>query len=199
MKGPIDIDEYAKRLPLDRMELEQEHLPRSFIERLERLRGLYTYWLQFPNKQTQDIVEYDQQLFKIGKTQAYEDIQLVKVLIGDLQASSKDFWRWRINTMIMEDHKSARRAGDWRSAASMQKNLILNNKTDKDDPLELDFEKIVPQQFEMTDNIAIVIPGKTKTSRQKIEDMLQKYGKKDDMKIEDADYEEVKDDSGAGQ
>lgn len=195
MKGPVDIDEYAKRLPLDRTELEKEHLPLPFIQRLERLRGLYTYWVQFPSKQTQDMVEYDQQMFKASRTQAYEDIQLVKVLIGDLQATSKDFWRWRINTMIMEDHKAARRAGDWRSAASMQKNLILNNKTDKDDPLELDFDKIVPQQFEMTDNITIVIPGKKKTSRKKIEEMLVKYGRKDDMPVEDADFEEVKDDS----
>ena len=194
MKAPINIDEYVKRLPLDRTELEKEQLPQAFIERLERLRGIYTYWLQFPNKQTQEIVKYDLDMFLIGKTQAYEDIQLVKVLIGDLQSTTKDFWRWRINTMILEDHEQALKDKDWRSVASMQKNLILNNKTNKEDPLELDFEKIVPQQFEMTDDIAIVIPGKHKTSRKKIEDMLKKYGRKDEMQIEDADFEEVNND-----
>ena len=73
----------------------------------------------------------------------------------------------------------------------MQKNLILNNKTDKEDPIDLQLDQIIPQNFEMTDNISIIIPDAKKTSRKKIEDMLRKYGKKDDMQIENADFEEV--------
>lgn len=183
---PVNIDEYAKRLPLDIKELREEHLPQAFIDRLLRLRGLYSYWLQFPSKQTADLVQYDEEMFKACKTQAYEDIQLVKALIGDLQQSNKDFWRWRVNTMIMEDHKAARRAGDWRAAASMQKNLILNNKTDKEDPIDLQLEQIIPQRFELTDDISIVIPDAKKTSRKKIEEMLRKYGV---ARAEDADFE----------
>lgn len=71
------------------------------------------------------------------------------------------------------------------------KNLILNNKTDKEDPIDLQLDQIIPQNFEMTDNISIIIPDAKKTSRKKIEDMLRKYGKKDDMQIENADFEEV--------
>lgn len=191
MKAPLNIDEYAKRLPLDVKELEAEQLPRAFINRLVRLRGLYTYWLQFPSKQTADLVDYDERMFKIAKTQAYEDIQLVKALIGDLQQSNKEFWRWRINTMIMADHRAARRAKDWRAAASMQKNLILNNKTDKEDAIDLQLEQIIPQRFELSDDIQIVIPDAKKTSRKKIEELLRKYGKKDGIDIEPAEYETV--------
>lgn len=193
MKAPVNIDEYAKRLPLDIEELREEKLPEAFINRLVRLRALYTYWIQFPSKNTADLVQYDEQMFKTRKTQAYEDIQLVKAIIGDLQQSTKEFWRWRINTMIMEDHKAARRAGQWRAAATMQKNLILNNKTDKDDPIDLQLEQIIPQNFEMSDNISIVIPDAKKISRRKIEDMLRKYGRKDGMTIDNADFEEVGD------
>lgn len=193
MKAPLNIDEYAKRLPLDISELKEEKLPEAFIDRIMRLRGLYTYWLQFPSKQTADLVDYDRKMWNVRKTQAYEDIQLVKALIGDLQQSNKDFWRWRINTMIMDDHKAARRAGEWRAVATMQKNLILNNKTDKDDPIDLQLDRIIPQTFEMTDNISIVIPQAKKTPRKKIEDMLRKYGRKDDMAVDDADFEEVGD------
>lgn len=191
MKAPVNIDEYAKRLPLDISELREEKLPEAFIDRIMRLRGLYTYWLQFPSKQTADLVEYDTKMWNVRKTQAYEDIQLVKALIGDLQQSNKDFWRWRINTMIMDDHKAARRAGEWRAVATMQKNLILNNKTDKEDPIDLQLDRIIPQAFEMTDNIGIIIPEAKKTSRKKIEDMLRKYGMKDGMRIDDTDFEEV--------
>ncbi len=191
MKAPINIDEYAKRLPLDISELREEKLPAAFIDRIMRLRGLYTYWLQFPSKQTADLVDYDRKMWNVRKTQAYEDIQLVKALIGDLQQSNKDFWRWRINTMIMDDHKAARRAGEWRAVATMQKNLILNNKTDKEDPIDLQLDRIIPQNFEMTDNISIIIPEAKKTPRKKIEDMLRKYGRKDDMQVDDTDFEEV--------
>lgn len=192
MKYPNDIDEYAKRLPLPIDELRKENLPEQFVQRIIRLRGLYAYWLQFPMKLTAELVEYDRQMFNACRTQAYEDIKLVKTLIGDLQASTKDFWRWRINTMIMEDHKAARRAGEWRAAATMQKNLILNNKTDKDDPIDLQLEQIIPQVFEMTDDIGVLIPGTQKTSRAKIENLLKKYGRRDDMVVEDADFEEMK-------
>ena len=191
MKAPINIDEYAKRLPLDVEELRKENLPEAFVNRIMRLRGLYTYWLQFPSKQTADLVDYDRKMWNVRKTQAYEDIQLVKALIGDLQQSNKDFWRWRINTMIMDDHKAARRAGEWRAVATMQKNLILNNKTDKEDPIDLQLDRIIPQNFEMTDNISIIIPEAKKTPRKKIEDMLRKYGRKDDMQVDDTDFEEV--------
>ena len=191
MKAPVNIDEYAKRLPLDISDLREEKLPEAFIDRIMRLRGLYTYWLQFPSKQTADLVEYDTKMWNVRKTQAYEDIQLVKALIGDLQQSNKEFWRWRINTMIMDDHKAARRAGEWRAVASMQKNLILNNKTDKEDPIDLQLDRIIPQAFEMTDNIGIIIPEAKNTPRNKIEDMLRKYGRKDDMAVDDADFEEV--------
>ena len=172
-------------------ELREEKLPEAFIDRIMRLRGLYTYWLQFPSKQTADLVDYDRKMWNVRKTQAYEDIQLVKALIGDLQQSNKDFWRWRINTMIMDDHKATRRAGEWRAVATMQKNLILNNKTDKEDPIDLQLDRIIPQNFEMTDNISIIIPEAKKTPRKKIEDMLRKYGRKDDMPVDETDFEEV--------
>lgn len=193
MNTTFDLDLYAKWLPMvGTPEMKEANLPAPFVQRLQRVKGVYDYWRQFPNKQTADIVEYEQQMFSIGKTQAYEDIRLVKLLLGDIEASTKEFWRWRINTLIEENIKSARRAGDWRAVASLVKNLIQNNKTDKEDPLELDFDKIVPQQFEMSDDIRIVNPNAIKTPRKKIEELLKKYGRKDGLAIDDADFEEVK-------
>lgn len=77
------------------------------------------------------------------------------------------------------------------SSTKLNKNININNKTDKEDPIDLQLDQIIPQNFEMTDNISIIIPDAKKTSRKKIEDMLRKYGKKDDMQIENADFEEV--------
>lgn len=188
----IDLDQYAKCMPLSRDQLIEQHLPDAFINRIERVRGLYAYWLQHPTKVTSEVVEFDMEQFDIRKTQAYEDIALVKALIGDIQSSTKAFARWRANVMIEQDIQRAREDGDWRAVASMQKNYILNNKTDKDDPIELEFDKIVPQQFEMTDDISIVIPGAKKASRQRVEELLRKYHGKKTPEAEDANFEEVK-------
>lgn len=194
MNNNPDIDEYAKWLPMvGTPDIEGAHLPAAFIQRLQRLRGVYDYWLQYPNKLSADIVEFEQQMFGIAKTQAYQDIRLVKILLGDIEASTKDFWRWRINTILMESLKGARRAHDYRAVASLVKNLIANNKTDKEDPLDLEFDKIVPQQFELSDDIRIVNPASSKTSRKRIEELLRKYGRTQSMEITDADFEEVKD------
>ena len=184
----ISIDNYAKWLPLlGTPEIAEAKLPQSFIERLQRLKGVYDFWLQFPNKTMNDIVNWEEDMFHIRKSQAYDDIRLVKILLGNLEKSTKDFWRLRINQLIMEQMKVALRKQDTRSLAAMQKNLILNNKTDKDDPLELEYAAIQPAQFEMSDNIDIVMPGRKNISRERMKKIAKKYG----VTIEDASYEEI--------
>lgn len=190
----IDLDQYAKWLPMvGTPDIESANLPAAFVQRLSRVKGVYDYWIQFPNKRTADIVEFENEMFGIGKTQAYQDIRLVKLLLGNIETSTKDFWRWRINTIVMDSIEKAHRAGDYKAVASLVKNLILNNKTCKEDPLELDFDKIVPQTFELTDDIRIVNPSAVRTPRKKIEALLRKYGCKDGMAIQDVDFEEVQD------
>ncbi len=195
MNNNLDLDEFAKWLPmLGTKEMEDAHLPENFVQRLKRVKGIYDYWLQFPTKNMTEMVEFEEQMFGIKRTQAYQDIRLVRLLLGENETSTKQFYRWKINNIIEEAIKAAKRAGDFRSVASLVKDYILNNQTDKPDPIELDFEKIVPNEFKMSSDIGIVIPGKKKTPRSAIENMLKKYGITPDMKVEDADFEEVKED-----
>ena len=192
MNNNVDLDEYAKWLPIiDSQEMKDAHLPEHFVQRLKRIKGIYDYWLQFPQKTANDILQFEEQQFGIKKTQAYSDIRLVRLLLGENETSTKQFYRWKINIIIEDAIKGAKRAGDFRSIASLVKDYILNNQTDKPDPLELDFEKIVPEKFDMSNDISIVMPGKKKTSRKTINNMLKKYGMTPDMKVEDADYEEM--------
>lgn len=186
-----DIDLYARWLPLvGTDEIREAHLPEHFTGRLTRLKAIYDYYRQFPNKQTAELVAWEEQMFGTKKTQAYQDLQLVRLLLGNIEASTKEFWRWRINTIIEENIKSARRAGDYKAVASLVKNLIANNKTDKDDPLELDFDRIVPQTFELTDDITIINPAAQRTPREKIRQLLRKYGSSE-LKVHETDFQEI--------
>ena len=189
MSLPINIDEYSKLVVLDDNELQQQNVAVSIRERLQRLRGIYAYWLQFPSKFDKEIVDYDMKKFKVGRAQAYDDLHLTQILMGNLQQASKEFMRWKINRDLEEDLRMARQRGDMRAAASIEKNRIMNNRTDKDDEPELEFDKIVPQQFEMTDDPTVIGIQKIPGLRDRIRKLEKKYG---DTKIEDAEFEEIK-------
>ena len=92
-------------------------------------------------------------MFKVSRSLAYEDLHLVKVLLGNLQQTTKEFMRWKINKSLEQDIAAARRAGDFRSVAALSKVRVANNRTDKDDEPDLEFDKIVPQNFEPTDDL----------------------------------------------
>jgi hypothetical protein len=187
MSVPVDLDKYSSWLALDEDQLIEERVPAQTIERVMRFRALYTYWCRFASRSPRDIVEYDMGLFKVSESQAYDDVHCVKVIVGNLQESSKKFWRWRINQMIEEDRLSAKRDGDWRSVASMQKNLIKNNQTDKEDTPDLAFDKIVPLEIVATDDPSVIGIKKIPDLRGKIRKLIKKY----DAEAEFAEFTEV--------
>ena len=127
------------------------------------------------------------QLFHVGKSQAYDDIHLLKILIGNLEATTKEFARWRVNQMIEEDRQAARRDGDWRAVASMQKNYILNNQTDKPDTPDMAFDKIVPIQLEPTDDPSVLGIKAPKNLRARRDKLIKQFSKDDEY----AEYTDV--------
>ena len=50
MPLPVNLDEYTKYIVKSDDELREERVNPAIIQRLHRLRGLYAYWLQFPDK-----------------------------------------------------------------------------------------------------------------------------------------------------
>lgn len=189
------MEDYSMYITLSDDELFEQRIAQTVIERIHRLRGLYAYWLQFPQKFDHDIVQYDMAMFKVGKSQAYDDLHLVRLILGNLQQASKDFMRWKINQDLEQDLKAARRAGDHRSVAAIEKNRILNNRTDKEDELELEFDKIIPQQFVPVDDPSVLGIKKLPDLRNRIRELVKKYS---DNSVQFAEYEELKEDNDNG-
>ena len=187
MSLPVNIDQYAEFLPVDSSELRLQMVPEDTIMRVERLRELSSYWRSYPSTSPKELVSRCMQLFHVGKSQAYDDIHLLKILIGNLEATTKEFARWRVNQMIEEDRQAARRDGDWRAVASMQKNYILNNQTDKPDTPDMAFDKIVPLQIEPTDDPSVLGIKAPKNLRARRDKLIRLYSKDDEY----AEYTEV--------
>lgn len=187
MSLPVNIDKYAEFLPLDSSELRLQMVPEDTIMRVERLRELSSYWRSYPSTSPKELVNRCMQLFKVGKSQAYDDVHLLKILIGNLEATTKEFARWRVNQMIEEDRQAARRDGDWRAVASMQKNYILNNQTDKPDTPDMAFDKIVPLQIEPTDDPSVLGIKAPKNLRARRDKLIKQFSKDDEY----AEYTDV--------
>lgn len=186
---PVNLDEYSRYVTLDDAELRQLRVSEGVLLRLHRIRGMYAYWLQFPSKVDNDLVQYDMAMFKVSRSLAYEDLHLVKVLLGNLQQTTKEFMRWKINKSLEQDIAAARRAGDFRSVAALSKVLVANNRTDKDDEPDLEFDKIVPQNFEPTDDPTVLGIERIPDLRGKIRALYKRYS---NTMIQDADFEEIK-------
>ena len=188
---PVNIDEYASLLPLDDDQLLEQHVNPLMLERLHRIRGLYAFWLQYPNKSTKDIVQQDIDLFKISQSKAYEDVRLVQKLLGDIQAMTKDFARWRFNQMNERHVLMAERDRDHRAIALLEKNFIKANQLDKEDTPDMAFDQIVPLQIEPTDDPTVLGFRRIPDLRGMIRKMIAKYSKSD---IENAQYVEIEQD-----
>ncbi len=176
MSRPVDIDSYMSLMPLDEDELNEQHIPVATLERVKRLRGMYAFWLQYPRQSITELVHRDVSMFKVKESQAYDDIHLVQVMLGNLQNATKDFWRWKVNQEIDEDRLAAKRASDFRALASMQKNRIKNNRTDTPDEPELSFDKIVPSEFKMSNDPTIIGLKDTPKLKELIAKMEKQYG-----------------------
>lgn len=200
MPLPVNIDEYVSYIVMNDEELRDQHVSPAVIQRLHRLRGLYAYWLQFPDKFERDILQQDISLFGVGRAQAYDDVRLVQILLGNMQQATRNFMRWKINQDLEADLRAARRQSDYRSVASLEKVRVLNNRTDKEDEPETNYDRIPLFGVVFTSNpSALNIPGYDNEAslRKDIIAMNKRYSREIENEKEFTDYEEVEED-GAG-
>jgi len=197
MPLPANLDEYSRYIVMNDDELREEHIGNNILQRLHRLRGLYAYWLQFPDKYERDILQQDMALLGVGRAQAYDDVRLVQILLGNMQQATRNFMRWKINQDLEADLKAARRSGDHRAVASLEKVRVLNNRTDKEDEPETNYDRIPLFGVVFTSNPkALNIPGYDNEAalRKDIEKYNRKFSRDIEQEREYTDYEEVNED-----
>lgn len=201
MPLPANLDEYTRYIVMNDDELKEERISPAIVQRIHRLRGLYAYWLQFPDKFERDILQQDIALFGVERAQAYDDVRLVQIILGNMQQANRNFMRWKINQDLEQDLKAARRQGDYRSVAQLEKVRVLNNRTDKEDEPQTDYDRIPLFGVVMTSNpAALKIEGYDNEAslRKDIDAMNKRYSREIEKEKEYTDYEEVEEDGAAG-
>ena len=188
MPVPATIEVCRDHLFSDREEMTQNNIPVVIQERLIRLRDMYNLWLNFPRKKDVEIVKELELRYKIQRSTAYEDIRIIKALLGDLNKSTKDFHRWKFCGMLDEAYEMAKRMKDARAMVAAADKYGKYTQLDKEDLIDRGYDKIQVQPFEPTDDPSVIGIKPIPNIRQRIQDKIKQYWNDD---IEDIDYEVV--------
>lgn len=174
-----------------------DEVPVTWKERIKRIRVGYTFWYEFPTKTEPDIRDHLMNEFGIVKSTAYEDIQIVKALLGDIKNPAKEWIRYQVNAMLDAAYKLAETQKDPKGMALAADKKGKYNMLDKPDAEPLPFDEIVPQQFEPTDDPTVLGLKKDPDIREKKKKMLEKYLQ--EIEIVDVPYEEIIRDGSQGE
>ena len=144
----FDIELYSDNLMLPEDDLRAKKVAPQVIRRIMRLRDIYNYMLRNPLKKDREYIDYIQASYTdadgkpLSKRKAYEDIEILHAIVGNLQQCSKEWHRWRFNNMIMEGYALALRKEDAVAIARLAQQYGKYNQLDKNDERDRGYGEI---------------------------------------------------------
>lgn len=168
-----------------------EDLALQYKDRIIRIRQAYTWWYEFPMKPEIEVRDFIMHNGCVSVTQAYEDIQIIKVLLGDIQNAGKEWHRHRVIYMLEQGYQMAVDKQDARGMVLAADKLGKYTRLDKEDALELPWGEIIPLPIEPTTDPLVLGIKPIKNVQGVIAKMLEKYGAEIDESISDVAYEEI--------
>lgn len=140
--------ERAKRyLMASEEEMAAAGLPAYMRSRLLRLRETYAYWLQNPRLSEAEMVAVVRGKHRLGITQAYEDLKIVKICLGNLARLTRDYDRYVLRCRCEEGWQLARDTKDARAFAAVTAAYGKYTLLDKETENLPDYSSITPQTF----------------------------------------------------
>lgn len=192
MPLPTIIDTARDHLFADVQDMQRAGLPLATQEHIFRLRDLYNFWLQHPRIKDKEIILKLQQDYKLGKSQAYSDLSILKLLLGEFQKTSKDYHRYRFIEMINEAYEVARVNKDAKAMATAADKYAKYTQLDKEDEINFDYDKIAVQAFVPTDDPSVAGFKPVPNLREVIRNTIKKYEKECEyieyVEVEEADF-----------
>ena len=174
----------------DKTELMKKGIPDMLIERIIRLRATYTFWLEHPRKKDAEIRDFLLK-FNINKSAAYDDISVLKILLGDMAETSKAFHRFKFNAMIQNAYDSCERKHDGNGMAKAAGLYAKYNQLDREDAFKIPWDEIIPQRFEPTSDPTVIGIKPVPNIQEKIKKLKEKYlNDIEEVSFEEIDFDE---------
>ena len=149
----------------------------------KRYSTVFSYWIDKPTISEKKIVQFIENEFSLSKSQAYNDLQDVKLLIGNVRNATKEWQRFKMIAMLDKAFELAERKNDPKSMIMAADKLAKYTQLDKEDPQKIPYDEIVPQNFDITGDVTVL-------GIEKIPDLNErqiKLRKKYSITVEDVD------------
>ena len=168
-----------------------EHLTPAERTQLKRYRFCFTQSLENPSTPDKVMRDYLINEYNISATQAYIDIQNVRILLGNIKNAGKEWIRYLVNEELKEALEDAKDLGPKGIKLRIMAANVLGkyNRLDREDAQEMPWEEIIPQSIEPTSDPTVLGGKKLENREEEIRKMYEKY--KGEIEIEDIGYEEV--------
>lgn len=190
-KTLYNIEKVEEYLFVDASELNQ--LSASNKETILRLRATYSFWLENPNKKDKEVIDFMIKDKMMSRVAAYEYVRVLKTLLGNINKATKDWWRYRTNTMLEYAYQRAVVTDNVDAMVKAAAQLIKSNNLDKEDRQSYEWDQIKPQTFVPTDDPTIIGIKPMENWRAMKDKLLQKYSSSiTDVTYEDVDINELK-------
>lgn len=173
----------------------QDKLAPADRELLERIQTTYSVWLDKPTLTDANIRDYIMVNFGLSRSKAYEQISLLKMLLGSVPQASKEFYRYKANYILDQAHAAAI-AGNDRKAKALTKiaeAIAYNNRTNEQEDVGLPFDEIVPKDQSFTTDPAVLGIVPQPGLREKANRLLKKY--EEDFELDGREYDEYQEDN----
>jgi hypothetical protein len=144
-------------------------------DKLIRIRAAFTHWLEFPMKSELEIRNFLLSSFEIKTNTSYNDIDIVKALLGNVKNPSKEWHRYRFNSMVEESYAIAIAKQDPKALSMIMREYGKNNMLHIPDSEHIPYEDIIPQFIEPTEDPTVVGLKRDNEVRQKAKAMFDKY------------------------
>lgn len=194
MAVPVNLDEYQLHLFSSLEEMQERRLAQRTIDRLLRLRELYTSWRNFPAMSTKEVVQRDMQHHGVNQREAYDDVKIIKILMGNLEQESKEWQRLVFNRRSEEIYNEARRVKDYKTAEKANADYAKYNRLNDPDDIKIDPSAITPVRIEPTTDPTVIGINPPKNWRRKMEKLKAKWR----TEAQDTDFIEITDEDAAG-
>ena len=195
MYNPDFIDITQRFLFSTEEEMTEAKIPKNQQERILRLRDMYMYWLRHPQHGDRAIVNQLIFLYKVKPKVAYDDLHLLKICLGNINQVTRQWCQYVFLQRCEEGFAMARAKNDAGAFSKVLATFARYTRLDKDEQLGPEYDKIVPQQFEISTDPSVAGFERIPNLQERVNKLFARYKRE----AEQAEAEEIKSDQDSDQ
>lgn len=176
----------------------KKKLSTQMSARLLRIRSAFVHWSEFPMKGEVQIRNFLMEEHDISQSQAYDDLGIIKNLLGNVKNASKQWHLYTFIEMAKETYEIAKNKNDARAMAMVMGNYGKYTQLHIPDNEQIPWHEIIPQLIEPTEDPTVVGLIRDPNSRKKAKKLLEKYSNEISstikvVHVEDIEFIDVED------